>query len=155
MLVVLLIVFEEKFGVIILEGYGFLEVLFVMCFNLFDRGRKLGFIGISILYVENKVVDLFGCELFDYQVGELIVKGFNVMKGYYKMLMEIKYVLKDGWFYMGDLVRRDEDGYFYIVDWKKDMIIVGGYNVYLCEVEEVLYSYLDVKEVVVIGVLDV
>lgn len=77
------------------------------------------------------------------------------MKGYYKMFEEMEYVLKDGWLYMGDLVKCDEDGYFYIVDRKKDMIFVGGYNVYFCEVEEVFYSYEGIKEVVVIGVFDV
>lgn len=152
--VALLTAFEEKFGVTILEGYGLSEASPVTCFNPFDRGRKPGSIGTSILHVENKVVDPLGRELPAHQVGELIVKGPNVMKGYYKMPMETEHALKDGWLYTGDLARRDEDGYFYIVDRKKDMIIVGGYNVYPREVEEVLYSHPDVKEAVVIGVPD-
>ncbi|WP_339192267.1 fatty acid--CoA ligase family protein [Bacillus sp. FSL K6-1003] len=152
--VALLTAFEEKFGVTILEGYGLSEASPVTCFNPFDRGRKPGSIGTSILHVENKVVDPLGREVPDHQVGELIVKGPNVMKGYYNMPMETKHALKDGWLYTGDLARRDEDGYFYIVDRKKDMIIVGGYNVYPREVEEVLYSHPDVKEAVVIGVPD-
>ncbi|MCY8988494.1 fatty acid--CoA ligase family protein [Bacillus atrophaeus] len=152
--VALLNAFEEKFSVAILEGYGLSEASPVTCFNPFDRGRKPGSIGTNILHVENKVVDPLGRELPDHQVGELIVKGPNVMKGYYKMPIETKHALKDGWLYTGDLARRDEDGYFYIVDRKKDMIIVGGYNVYPREVEEVLYSHEDVKEAVVIGVPD-
>ncbi len=117
--VALLTAFEEKFGVTILEGYGLSEASPVTCFNPFDRGRKPGSIGTSILHVENKVVDPLGRELPAHKVGELIVKGPNVMKGYYKMPMETEHALKDGWLYTGDLARRDEDGYFYIVDRKK------------------------------------
>lgn len=76
------------------------------------------------------------------------------MKGYYKFFEDMEYVFWDGWLYIGDLVRMDKEGYFYIVDCKKDLIIVGGYNVYFCEVEEVLYVYWDIVEVVVIGVFD-
>lgn len=99
--VALLTAFEEKFGVTILEGYGLSEASPVTCFNPFDRGRKPGSIGTSILHVENKVVDPLGRELPAHQVGELIVKGPNVMKGYYKMPMETEHALKDGWLYTG------------------------------------------------------
>ncbi|AWD86944.1 MULTISPECIES: fatty acid--CoA ligase family protein [Bacillus] len=152
--VALLQTFEQTFDVTILEGYGLSEASPVTCFNPFDRGRKPGSIGTNILHVENKVVDTLGRELPDHQVGELIVKGPNVMKGYYKMPEETEHALKDGWLYTGDLAKRDEDGYFYIVDRKKDMILVGGYNVYPREVEEVLYSHEGIKEAVVIGVPD-
>lgn len=87
-------------------------------------------------------------------VGELIFRGPNVMKGYYKMPEETKKAVKDGWLYTGDLAKMDEDGYFYIVDRKKDMIIVGGYNVYPREVEEVFYHHPDVLEAAVFGVPD-
>ncbi|ASB90236.1 fatty acid--CoA ligase family protein [Bacillus sonorensis] len=146
--------FEEKFNVLVLEGYGLSEASPVTCFNPFSTGRKPGSIGTNILNVKNKVVNELGEELPAGQVGELIVKGPNVMKGYYKMPEETAHTIKDGWLYTGDLAKRDEDGYFYIVDRKKDMIIVGGYNVYPREVEEVLYRHPEVAEAVVIGVPD-
>lgn len=121
---------------------------------MLDCFCKLGLIGINIWYVENKIVNEFGEEVFVGVVGELIVCGFNVMKGYYNVLEDIVVILKDGWLYIGDLVKMDEEGYFYIVDCKKDIVLVGGYNVYFCEVEEVLYMYELVVEVVVIGVFD-
>ncbi|WP_337019507.1 AMP-binding enzyme, partial [Oceanobacillus massiliensis] len=121
------------------------------CFNPLDRPRKAGSIGRNIVNVENKVVDEFGEELEPGEVGELIVRGPNVMKGYYKLPEETMLALKDGWLYTGDMARMDEEGYFYIVDRKKDMIIVGGYNVYPREVEEVLYSHPNVTEVAVVG----
>ena len=104
--------------------------------------------------MKNKVVNEIGEELPAGQVGELIVKGPNVMKGYYNMPEETAHTIKDGWLYTGDLAKRDEDGYFYIVDRKKDMIIVGGYNVYPREIEEVLYLHPEIAEAVVIGVPD-
>ncbi|UOY88452.1 fatty acid--CoA ligase family protein [Bacillus glycinifermentans] len=152
--VALLKKFEETFNVLVLEGYGLSEASPVTCFNPFSTGRKPGSIGTDILNVKNKVVNELGEELPAGQVGELIVKGPNVMKGYYKMPEETAHTIRDGWLYTGDLAKRDEDGYFYIVDRKKDMIIVGGYNVYPREVEEVLYRHPEVAEAVVIGVPD-
>lgn len=146
--------FERKFNVRVSEGYGLSEASPVTCFNPLDRPRKPGSIGTSILNVENKVVDEMGDEVPVGQVGELIVRGPNVMKGYYKLPEETTAVLKDGWLYTGDLARRDDEGYFYIVDRKKEMIIVGGYNVYPREVEEVLFAHPDVVEAAVIGVPD-
>ncbi|QGQ44576.1 fatty acid--CoA ligase family protein [Metabacillus sediminilitoris] len=146
--------FEQKYKVIVSEGYGLSEASPVTCFNPLDRPRKPGSIGTSIINVENKVVNELGEECQPNQVGELIVKGPNVMKGYYKMPEETAYTIRDGWLYTGDLARQDEEGYFYIVDRKKDMIIVGGYNVYPREVEEVIYSHRDVVEVAVLGVPD-
>jgi len=146
--------FEKKFKVIISEGYGLSEASPVTCFNPLDRPRKPGSIGTSIMNVENKVVNELGEEVPVGEVGELIVRGPNVMKGYYKMPEETAYAIRDGWLYTGDLAKMDEEGYFYIVDRKKDMIIVGGYNVYPREVEEVLYNHPNVVEVAVVGVPD-
>ena len=152
--VALLHSFEEKFGVRMSEGYGLSEASPVTCFNPLDRERVPGSIGSNIINVENKVVNELGEEVPDGQVGELIVRGPNVMKGYYKMPEETEAALRDGWLYTGDLARRDEDGYFYIVDRKKDLVIVGGYNVYPREVEEVLFEHRDILEAAVIGVPD-
>ncbi len=146
--------FEEKFKVRVSEGYGLSEASPVTCFNPLDRERKAGSIGMSISNVENKVVDKFGNELPVGQVGELIVKGPNVMKGYYKMPEETANAIRDGWLYTGDLAKKDEEGYFFIVERKKDMIIVGGYNVYPREVEEVLFSHPNVIEAAVVGFPD-
>jgi long-chain acyl-CoA synthetase len=146
--------FEKKFNVRVSEGYGLSEASPVTCFNPLDRPRKAGSIGTSILHVENKIVNELGEELAPGEVGELIVRGPNVMKGYYKMPEETAATIRDEWLYTGDLAKMDEDGYFYIVDRKKDIIIVGGYNVYPREVEEVLYNHPDVVEVAVLGVPD-
>ncbi|SES19406.1 fatty acid--CoA ligase family protein [Psychrobacillus sp. OK032] len=152
--VALLHSFEDKFGVRVSEGYGLSEASPVTCFNPIDRDRKPGSIGTSILNVENKVVNELGEEIPVGEVGELIVRGPNVMKGYYKMPEETENALRDGWLYTGDLARQDEEGYFYIVDRKKDLIIVGGYNVYPREVEEVLFEHPNIIEAAVVGVPD-
>ncbi|MDY0406217.1 fatty acid--CoA ligase family protein [Virgibacillus sp. 179-BFC.A HS] len=146
--------FEKTFDVIISEGYGLSEASPVTCFNPLDRPRKPGSIGTNIVHVENKVVDELGEEVPCGEVGELVVKGPNVMKGYYKMPEETASTIIDGWLHTGDMARMDDEGYFYIVDRKKDMIIVGGYNVYPREVEEVLFSHPQVAEAAVIGVPD-
>lgn len=146
--------FEDKFNVRISEGYGLSEASPVTCFNPLDKERKPGSIGQSIINVENKIVDPDGNEVPVGEVGELIVRGPNVMKGYYNMPEETAVTIQDGWLYTGDLARKDEEDYFYIVDRKKDMIIVGGYNVYPREVEEVLYSHPNIVEAAVIGLPD-
>ncbi|PLS02984.1 long-chain fatty acid--CoA ligase [Neobacillus cucumis] len=146
--------FEKKFNVFISEGYGLSEASPVTCFNPLDRPRKPGSIGTSILRVENKIVDELGQDVPPGHVGELIVRGPNVMKGYYKMPEETAAAIRNGWLHTGDMARMDEEGYFYIVDRKKDLIIVGGYNVYPREVEEVIYNHSDVVEVAVLGVPD-
>jgi long-chain acyl-CoA synthetase len=152
--VALLTNFEKKFNVRVSEGYGLSEASPVTCFNPLDRPRKAGSIGTSILHVENKIVNELGEEVPVGEVGELIVQGPNVMKGYYKMPEETEATIREGWLYTGDLARMDEEGYFYIVDRKKDLIIVGGYNVYPREVEEVLYNHPEVVEAAVLGVPD-
>ena len=146
--------FEEKFKVKVSEGYGLSEASPVTCFNPLDRDRKPGSIGMSIPNVENKVVDENGDEVPTGEVGELIVRGPNVMKGYYKLPEDSAVALRDGWLYTGDLAKKDEDDYFYIVDRKKDMIIVGGFNVYPREVEEVLFTHPNVLEAAVVGLPD-
>jgi long-chain acyl-CoA synthetase len=143
--------FESKFGVVVSEGFGLSEASPVTCFNPLDRPRKPGSIGKDVLNVTNKIVNELGEEVAVGEVGELIVQGPNVMKGYYKMPEDTKQALRDGWLYTGDLAKQDEDGYFYIVDRKKDMVLVGGYNVYPREVEEVLYNHEDILEAAVIG----
>lgn len=144
--------FEKVFNVRISEGYGLSEASPVTCFNPLDKPRKPGSIGTNIVHVENKVVDEFGEEVAVGEVGELIVQGPNVMQSYYKMPEETTAALKDGWLYTGDMARMDDEGYFYIVDRKKDMILVGGYNVYPREVEEVLYAHPNVSEAAVVGI---
>lgn len=146
--------FEEKFDVRVSEGYGLSEASPVTCFNPLDRDRVPGSIGTNIVNVVNRVVDEFGEDVPVGEVGELIVQGPNVMKGYYKLPEETAVALRNGWLYTGDLARQDEDGYFYIVDRKKDLVIVGGYNVYPREVEEVLYEHPAVVEAAVVGIPD-
>ncbi|MEH7085381.1 o-succinylbenzoate--CoA ligase [Neobacillus drentensis] len=146
--------FEEKYNVPILEGYGLSETAPTTAFNPLRGTRKPGSVGIDIPGVKNKVVDPDGMEVPRGEVGELIVKGPNVMMGYLGMPEATSSALKDGWFYTGDLARMDEEGYIYIVDRKKDMIIVGGYNVYPREVEEVLYQHPAIVEAAVIGIMD-
>ncbi|MEY2194699.1 long-chain-fatty-acid--CoA ligase [Neobacillus sp. BF23-41] len=146
--------FEEKYNVRIIEGYGLSETAPVTAFNPLRGTRKPGSVGIDIPDVKNKVVDPDGIEVPRGEVGELIVKGPNVMMGYLGMPEATFSALKDGWFYTGDLARMDEEGYIYIVDRKKDMILVGGYNVYPREVEEVLYQHPAIVEAAVIGITD-
>ncbi len=146
--------FEQKFNVRVSEGYGLSEASPVTCFNPLDRERKAGSIGQSIMNVENKVVDELGNEVPVGEVGELIVRGPNVMKGYYKLPEETAIAIRNGWLYTGDLAKKDEEDYFYIVDRKKDLIIVGGFNVYPREVEEVLFAHPNVIEAAVIGLPD-
>src|SRR3712207_6455676 len=146
--------FEEKFGCIVLEGYGLSETSPVASFNHPDKERKVGSIGTPIEGVEMKVVDEDGKEVPQGEVGEIVIKGHNVMKGYWRKDDATAEAIKDGWFHTGDMAHVDEDGYFFIVDRKKDMIIRGGYNVYPREIEEVLYEHPGILEVAVVGVAD-
>lgn len=146
--------FEEKYKTIILEGFGLSETAPVTAFNPLKGEKKLGSVGINIPGVLNKVVDKNGFEVPRGEIGELIVKGPNVMIGYLGMAEETAKVIKNDWFYTGDLAKMDNDGYIYIVDRIKDMIIVGGYNVYPREVEEVIYQHPAIVEAAVIGITD-
>jgi long-chain acyl-CoA synthetase len=144
--------FEEKFGCKVLEGYGLSETSPVASFNHPDRERKAGSIGTPVAGVEMKVVDEEGNDLPTGQVGEIVIRGHNVMKGYWNRPDATAEAIRDGWFHTGDMAKVDEDGYFFIVDRKKDMIIRGGYNVYPREIEEVLYEHPAVREVAVVGI---
>jgi long-chain acyl-CoA synthetase len=146
--------FEDAFGCKILEGYGLSESSPVASFNQPDRERKPGSIGIPIEGVEMKVVDDDGNEVAQGEVGEIVIRGHNVMKGYWNKPDETGDTLRDGWLHTGDMAKVDEDGYFFIVDRKKDLIIRGGYNVYPREIEEVLYEHPAVREAAVIGIND-
>ena len=147
--------FEAAFGCIVLEGYGLSETSPVASFNHPDRERKAGSIGTPIEGVDFRLVDDQWNHVGEGEVGEIAIRGHNVMKGYWQRPEATEEALRDGWFRTGDMARRDEDGYYFIVDRKKDLIIRGGYNVYPREVEEVLYEHPDVSEAAVIGLPDV
>ncbi len=145
--------FERITGGRVVEGYGLSEASPVTHANPVWNRRRFGSIGIPFPDTEAKVVDPYTGEgLLKGEVGELAVKGPQVMKGYWNRPDETAQVLRKGWLHTGDMARMDEDGYFYIVDRKKDMIISGGYNIYPREVEEVLYEHPRILEAAVIGV---
>ncbi len=145
--------FEERYGAEVLEGYGLSETSPVASFNKPGAARKPGSIGTPVTSVEMQVVDADGAALPAGEVGEIAIRGHNVMKGYWQKPEATTAVLsEDGWFRTGDLGRTDEDGYFYVVDRKKDLVIRGGFNIYPREVEEVLYEHPDVAEAAVIGI---
>ncbi|MFQ5632083.1 MAG: long-chain fatty acid--CoA ligase, partial [bacterium] len=146
--------FEKKFEVKILEGYGLSETSPVATFNRLDRERKPGSIGIPIWGVDVKVVDEKDNEVPVGEVGEIIIRGHNIMKGYYKKAEATAETIRNDWFHSGDLARKDEDGYIYIVDRVKDMIIRGGFNVYPREVEDVLMAHPAISLAAVLGVPD-
>jgi long-chain acyl-CoA synthetase len=143
--------FEEKFGCMILEGYGLSETSPVASFNHPHRPRKAGSIGTPVEGVEMRLVSDAGDAVPAGEVGEIAIRGHNLMKGYWGKPEATAEAIPDGWFRTGDLARVDEDGYYYIVDRKKEMIIRGGYNVYPREVEEALHEHPAVAEVAVVG----
>jgi long-chain acyl-CoA synthetase len=145
--------FEQAFGCVVLEGYGLSETTAVACFNHRDRVRLPGSIGTPIAGVEMKLVDGERAALGPDEVGEIAIRGHNVMKGYLNQPEATAEAIDaDGWFYTGDIGRVDEEGRYYIVDRKKDMIIRGGYNVYPREIEEVIYEHPAVREAAVVGI---
>jgi len=146
--------FEAAFGAMILEGYGLSETSPVASFNHPDRVRKPGSIGTPIEGVEMRVIDSAGADVPMGEVGEIVIRGHNVMKGYWGRPEATAEAIPDGWFRTGDLAKFDEDGYFFIVDRKKEMIIRGGYNVYPREIEEALYEHPAVAEAAVVGIPD-
>lgn len=146
--------FEKHFGCMILEGYGLSETSPVASFNHPDRERKPGTIGQAIAGVEMRVQSDEGDPLPPGQIGEIAIRGDNVMKGYWRRPEDTAQALAGGWFRTGDLGRVDPEGYFSVVDRKKDMIIRGGLNVYPREIEEVLYEHPAVAEAAVVGVPD-
>ena len=146
--------FEKRFGVTILEGYGLSETSPVASFAPYGKPPRVGSIGVPIPGVEMKLIDDNWGDLpeGDDVIGEIAVKGPNVMKGYYKRPEATAEAIHGEWFRTGDLARKDADGYYYIVDRSKDMIIRGGYNIYPREIEEVLLTHPDVSLAAVIGV---
>ncbi len=145
--------FESKTGAKITEGYGLSETSPVTHFNPIVKNRKAGSIGLPIPSTEARIVDVeYGVkELGPGEHGEIVIKGPQVMKGYYHQPGQTEMVLRDGWLYTGDIGYHDEEGYFFVTDRKKDLIISGGYNIYPREIEEVLFRHPAVKEAVVIG----
>jgi long-chain acyl-CoA synthetase len=144
--------FNEKFNVTILEGYGLSETSPIAVFNRLDREIKPGSIGFAVWGVEVRLVDAEDQDVGAGEVGEIVIRGHNVMKGYYNRPEATAEAMRNGWFHTGDIGRRDEDGYLYIVDRVKDMIIRGGFNVYPREIEEVLMTHPAVSLATVIGV---
>jgi long-chain acyl-CoA synthetase len=146
--------FERKFGGRIHEGYGLTEATTVVSAHRLSGVRKLGSVGQPIPGVAVKIHDDADRELPRGEVGEVCVRGRNVMLGYYRMPEETAKVIKNGWLHTGDVGRLDEDGYLYIVERKKDLIIRGGFNVFPRDVEEVLYAHPKVAEAAVVGMKD-
>lgn len=144
--------FEKKFDVPIIEGYGMSEGSPVVTFNHRDKVRKPGSVGTPVWGVEVSIMDEQGNKLGTNEKGEICYRGHNVMKGYYKRPEATAESIIDGWLHSGDIGYRDEDGYYFIVDRTKDMIIRGGYNVYPREVEEMLMQHSAISMVAVIGV---
>lgn len=146
--------FEAKFNVPLIEGYGLSEASPVVAKNPLNGVRKPGSIGLPIPDVEITVKDDSGRELGVGEVGEICVRGGNVMLGYWNKPAETAATIRDHWLHTGDVGYRDADGYFYITDRKKDMLLVNGINVYPREIEEVLYQFPGIREAAVIGVPD-
>jgi len=143
--------FEKKFGVKLMEGYGLTEASPVCSFNLPQIKTKIGSIGVAVGDVETKIFDDEDHELPRGEEGELVIRGSNVMKGYYKEPQRTAEVLRNGWLHTGDLARIDEEGYIFLTGRKKRMIITSGFNVYPREVETVLRMHEAVRDVLVVG----
>lgn len=146
--------FEDKFRVPLLEGYGLTEASPVVSFNPVHGVRKPGSVGLPVEGVKVKVVDDRSNDLGCEKIGELLVKGDNIMKGYFNRETETLEVIKDRWLYTGDIAKIDKAGYIYILDRKKDMINVRGLNVYPAEIENVLMKHPKIKEAAVVGIPD-
>ncbi|MEE8541589.1 MAG: AMP-binding protein, partial [Desulfobacterales bacterium] len=145
--------FETLFDTKMYEGYGLTEAP-VCVENPFGGLTKPGSIGLPIMEFSAKIIDPNGAEVSPGESGELLIKGPGVMKGYLNRPAETQETIKDGWLYTGDIACQDEEGYIYIVDRKKDLIIRGGYNIYPREIEEVMYQIPEILEAAVIGVAD-
>ncbi|PYJ01963.1 MAG: long-chain fatty acid--CoA ligase, partial [Verrucomicrobia bacterium] len=143
--------FEAKFQMPLIEGYGLSEASPVVTKNPLGGRRKPGSIGLPIPHVEVSIQDDTGRELGAHEIGELCVRGGNVMQGYWNQPEETAKVMRRGWLLTGDIGYRDADGYYFITDRKKDMLLVNGINVYPREIEEILYQFPGVKEAAVVG----
>ena len=148
----LMTAFQQRFGVRVLEGYGLSETSPLATFNHFTRPSKAGSVGQPIFGVEVRCVDDNDTEVPRGERGEIVIRGSNVMKGYYKRPEATAEAFKNGWFHSGDIGIFDEEGYLSVVDRKKDMILRGGYNIYPRELEEVLMTHEAVSLVAVIAV---
>jgi len=146
--------FQERYGALLVEGYGPTEASPVVSVNPPKGVQKPGSVGLPIPRVEVRIVDDAGQDLPTGEVGEIIVAGDNIMQGYWQDATATAEAIRDGWLYTGDLGKLDSDGYLYIVDRKKDMIIVGGTNVYPREVEDIIARMPQVAEVAVVGMPD-
>jgi long-chain acyl-CoA synthetase len=144
--------FEEAFATELIEGYGLSETSPVASSGHPNQVRKPGSIGTPIEQVEMKIVDEEDKDVPQGEVGEIVIRGHNIMKGYWGRPDATAEAIRGGWFHSGDLGREDEDGFFFVVDRKKDMIIRGGYNVYPREVEELLYEHPGIREAAVLAV---
>ncbi|MGZ3767587.1 MAG: AMP-binding protein, partial [Mucilaginibacter sp.] len=144
--------FEKRFNVPIVEGYGMSEGSPVVTFNRLNDVRKPGSIGKPFWGVEVKLVDIDGAEVPTGEKGELLYRGHNVMKGYYKKPEETEKALQNGWMHSGDIATKDEDGFYFIVDRTKDMIIRGGLKIYPREVEELMIKHEAVSLIAIIGI---
>ncbi len=145
---------EKRFHAEILEVYGLTESTGLVTANPVHGVRKAGSIGITVPHVQTRLIDKEGKETPWGEAGELLFKGPNATAGYWRLPEMTAESIRDGWVHTGDLARQDEDGYYYIVGRKKDLVITGGYNVYPREVEEVLYTHPAVYEAAVVGVPD-
>ncbi|HEV3233625.1 MAG TPA: long-chain fatty acid--CoA ligase [Candidatus Dormibacteraeota bacterium] len=145
---------EDATGTKILEGYGLSETSPTATFNQLDVGTKVGSIGTAVFGVDVKIFDEEGKEVAQGELGEIVIKGHNIMKEYWRKPEATAESIKNGWFHSGDIGYVDEDGFFFIVDRKKEMIIRGGFNVYPREIEEVIYAFPQVAEAAVIGIPD-
>jgi long-chain acyl-CoA synthetase len=146
--------FETKFGIPLIEGYGLSEASPVVSKNPLRGVRKVGSIGIPIAHVQMSVQDESGKHLGVNEIGEICVRGGNVMIGYWNQPEETLKTMRGEWLLTGDIGYRDVDGYYFITDRKKDMLLVNGINVYPREIEEIIYQYPGVKEAAVIGIPD-
>ena len=146
--------FESKYGIPLIEGYGLSEASPVVAKNPLRGAHKPGSIGVPIAHVEMSIQSDEGKMLGTGEIGEICVRGGNVMQGYWNQPEETKKVFRGDWLLTGDVGYRDADGYYFITDRKKDMLLVNGNNVYPREIEEVIYQFPGVKEAAVIGVPD-
>jgi long-chain acyl-CoA synthetase len=148
--------FESKTGSQICEGYGLSETSPVATLNPFGGKTKWGSIGVPIPDTDIRIVDLIdgSKEMAVGEPGEIVIRGPQVASGYFQMADETAHAFRDGWLFTGDIGKVDEDGYFYIVDRKKDMIIAGGFNIYPREIDEVLFAHPKIAEACAVGIPD-
>jgi long-chain acyl-CoA synthetase len=143
---------EEKYGTPILEGFGLSETSPIATFGVMDKPRKAGSIGYPVWGVDLAIMDDNDVPQGENQRGEICIRGHNIMSGYLNRPEATEEAMKNGWFHSGDIGYRDDDGCYWIVDRKKDMILRGGFNVYPREVEEVLYQHEAIVEAAVVGI---